>query len=505
MAKDFESAPPFPSPAAWLNTEHALRLDEELRGQVVILDFWTYCCVNCMHMLPVLHAMQQRYAQQALSVVGVHSAKFDAERELENLRAAIARHEIRNPVMVDNEHQLWRAYGVKGWPTLALIDSKGRLRETLPGEIGVDELAAKIEALLAEGEKDGSLAGAPYRPRPAMVEAEAEPAAARSPGAARAKGAPRDAAPASSTPGILRFPSKVLVHEDHIYIADTGHRRVLQATLQGQVLRAFGESGPLRFLAPKGMAVLGDQLLVADAGHHMLKGVELSSGEISAVAGSGKLWLGEPLGVSPAPGEMALRSPWDVCTSDGIALVAMAGSHQIWLFDPEREIFGPFAGNGMEDHRDGPLREASFAQPSGLALMGRYLFVADSEDSSIRAIDLESQKVETLTGQGLFDFGDRDGTGLQARLQHPMDVCVGFDQKQPWVYLADTFNNKIKAIELESLAVKTLLGSGDASELHEPQGMDSWGEELLICDTNNHRLRVGDPLRGTLRDFPLRD
>lgn len=487
MPKDFETAPPFPSPAVWLNPAQELRREEELRGHVVVLDFWTYCCVSCLHVLPVLDAIERRYAKQAVAVVGVHAAKFDSERELDNLRAAIARHHIQHPVLVDNEHELWRAYGVKGWPTLALIDSKGRLRETLPGEIGAEELATKIDELLAEGVKDGSLASEPYRPRPELAAGESP----REP----------DSSPAGST---LRFPGKVLVHEEHLYIADTGNHRVLQASLDGRILRTFGESGPLRFVAPEGMAVLEDQLLVADPGQHMLMSVKLDSGSITALAGSGKLWRGEPLGVSPAPGDMALRSPWDVCTSDGIALLAMAGSHQIWLYDPEREIFGPFAGNGTEDHRDGPLREASFAQPSGLALLGRYLFVADSEDSSIRAIDLESQKVETLTGQGLFDFGDRDGTALKARLQHPMHVCVGFEQGRPRVYLADTFNNKIKSIDLESLEVRTVLGNGDASELYEPQGVDRLGEELLICDTNNHRLRVGDPVRGTLRDFPLR-
>lgn len=493
MPQQFETAPSLPRSAVWLNVTHPPRLEQELRGHVVLLDFWTYCCVNCLHVLPVLQAIERDYAQRPVAVIGVHAAKFEAEREPGNLRAAIDRHRIQHPVLVDDEHEVWRAYGVQAWPTLALIDTKGRLRETLPGEISAEILAAKIDELLSEGENYGSLASEPFRPL------------SESAGMESGEGESERAPASSSAQSPLRFPGKVHIHEESLYLADTGNHRVLQLDREGRILRAFGESGPLRFVDPQGLAVLDDQLLVADPGHHMLKSVDLISGKITALAGSGKLWRGEPLGVSPAPGDMALRSPWDVCTSDGIALVAMAGSHQIWLYDPGREIFGPFAGNGMEDHRDGPLREASFAQPSGLALMGRYLFVADSEVSSIRAIDLESQRVETLTGQGLFDFGDQDGTALQARLQHPMHVCIGFVQGRPRVYLADTFNNKIKSIELETLEVRTVLGSGDPSELHEPQGMDLLGEELLICDTNNHRLRVGDPLRGTLRDFPLHD
>lgn len=477
-------APAFPAGATWLNATCPPRLGEELKGHIVVLDFWTYCCVNCMHILCVLDAIERRFTAEPVVVVGVHSAKFAAERELTHLKAAIARRHIRHPVVVDNEHELWQRYAIKAWPTLALIDAKGRLCEILAGEIRENELAEKIEALLAAARAEGSLAKEPWR---ASTEQE--------------DGRP----PSPSKPSLLRHPGRVLVHEERIYIADTGHHRVLESDRSGRVLRSFGESGALHFKDPQGLARLGDQLVVADTGNHMLKSVDLTSGSITTLAGTGELWRGEPLGVSPQPTEMSLRSPWDLCASNGIVLVAMAGSHQIWLYDPEREIFGPFAGNGVEDHRDGPLREASFAQPSGLALLGNYLFVADSEVSSVRAVDLQNQRVETLTGLGLFDFGDRDGPAQEARLQHPLDVCVGFAKDRPLVYVADTLNNKIKSIELENLEVRTVLGDGSESELHEPQGMDSLGQEILICDTNNHRLRLGDPLGGSLRDFPLRD
>ncbi len=477
-------APHFSPDAIWLGVDRPLRLEEELRGQVVLLDFWTYCCVNCLHLLPMLTAIEQRFAGEVVVVIGVHSAKFDAEKDLQNIQAAMLRHRVSHPVVVDSEHELWETYGVKAWPTLVLIDAEGYLRETLPGETSQEDLIERIEALLVEAREKKTLATTALKIPPSSSKHE----------------------------GVLKNPGKVLVQPDRIYIADTGHHRIVECDHRGRLTRIFGDGeagttdgGPesARFCDPQGMAVQDGYLVVADTGNHLLRRIELESGEVSTLAGTGRLWRGERLKPAPLPTEMPLRSPWDLVAADGILLVAMAGSHQIWLYDPARDLFGPFAGNGNENHDDGELQEASFAQPSGLALFGRYLFVADSEISSVRAVDLHEQQVQTLTGKGLFDFGDEDGPASEAKLQHPLDVCVGLVKGEPRVYVADTFNHKIKVIELEGLSVRTILGDGSTTPLYEPGGMDLFGEELLIADTNNHRLRVGNPSRGELRDFPL--
>lgn len=478
-------APRFPEDGVWLGGAPASGVEDPLRGRVLLLDFWTYCCVNCLHMLPVLAELEQRFAGQAFQVIGVHSAKFDAEKDPKNVRAAMARHRVAHPVLVDSEHRLWDAYAIKAWPTLVLVDAEGYLRETLPGESRPRELAEKIEALLAEGRDKMLLSDAPTPSGSGEEEDE----------------------------GLLRHPGKVHVSGTRVYVSDTGHHRVIECDRDGKLTRIFGsgrpgaQDGPAETAClrdPQGLAAVDGRLVVADTGNHLLRSIDLASGELSTLAGTGELWRGETPKPAPLPTEMALRSPWDVVAADEVLLVAMAGSHQIWLLDPSRELFGPFAGNGSENHDDGELREASFAQPSGLALFGRYLFVADSEVSSVRAVDLHQQQVQTLTGKGLFDFGDRDGPGSEALLQHPMHVCVTTVDEDPVVYVADTFNHKIKAIDLESLEVRTVLGDGNTETLCEPGGMDLLDGKLLIADTNRHRLRIGDPLSGELRDFPLR-
>src|SRR5207253_7133841 len=124
--------------------------------------------------------------------------------------------------------------------------------------------------------------------------------------------------------------------------------------------------------------------------------------------------------------------------------VAMAGHHQIWKLDLEKAVIWPFAGSGREYIRDGPLAVSSFAQPSGLTSDGTTLYVADSEVSAIRAVPLDGKgDVKTVVGEGLFEFGDVDGMGNQVRLQHALGVAY----HQGKLYVADTYNSKIKIID----------------------------------------------------------
>jgi hypothetical protein len=177
----------------------------------------------------------------------------------------------------------------------------------------------------------------------------------------------------------------------------------------------------------------------------------------------------------------------------------MAGSHQLWVYDPGNEVIAPWAGSGREDHIDGALDEAAFAQPSGLTAAGKYIVVADSEVSSVRAVDLEDGQVRTVVGKGLFDFGDSVGMPDQVLLQHPLDVAAGLGH----VYIADTYNNKVKAISFGTMETTTVLGDGIPETMHEPGGLAVAGDRVLIADTNNHRLLRGDPATGALQELPL--
>ena len=464
----------------WINTRRPLSVAGDLRGRVAVLDFWTYCCINCMHVLPVLRRVEERFAKDPVVVIGVHSAKFISEKDPQNVRRAVERNGVTHPVVVDSEHDIWKRFAVRSWPTLVLVDAGGYVRDTISGEIDETTLAGKIDALLAEGRDKGILAAGPLDVSP-------DPDADRT---------------------FLRFPGKVHVAKDRLFIADAGHHRLIVADLDGRVQAVVGEGGAgahdgpapeASFHNPQGMTADDQSLYVADTGNHLLRGVDLSTLEVTTLAGTGV--KGEAPGPfdPTAPRDVSLRSPWGLLRIGRQLLIAMAGSHQIWVYDVDKHLIGPWAGSGREDHVDGPVAEAALAQPSGLAQAGRYILIADSEISSIRVIDLEDSTVKTIVGRGLFDFGDEEGPPDSVLLQHPLDVAVGSGA----IYVADTYNNKIKAIAFGSMETRTVFGDGDRKNLYEPGGLAVVGEAVFIADTNNHRILRGDPRTGVLEEITL--
>ena len=472
--------PEFPKDVTWLNTRRPLSVAEDLRGRIGVLDFWTYCCVNCMHVLPVLKRIEARFANDPVVVIGVHSAKFISEKDPENILRAVRRYGVEHPVVVDSEHDIWESFAVHAWPTLVLVDAAGYVRQTISGETEEEPLAQAIAALLKEGAQRGILAPEPLGLTPD----------------------PED----DST--FLRFPGRLLAAGDRLYISDSGHHRIVVTDLEGRVRGMIGEGGAgaadgpvahASFQNPQGLAVIGERLFVADTGNHLIRAVDLARQEVTTVAGTGEKGGGPGKYDPERPRSVPLRSPWGLLAVGAHLLIAMAGSHQIWVYDPEAGRIGPWAGNGREDHTDGPLAEASFAQPSGLARAGKHLLIADSEVSSIRSIDLDEGQVQTIAGRGLFDFGDHDGAPEEVLLQHPLDLVVGANT----LYIADTYNNKIKAITFGSMETRTLFGNGAPGTMHEPGGIALVGERLLIADTNNHRILKGDPETGALEELPL--
>jgi thiol-disulfide isomerase/thioredoxin len=464
----------------WINTRRPLTVAGDLRGRVAILDFWTYCCINCMHVLPILKSVEARYAKDPVVVIGVHSAKFISEKDPQNIRLAVQRYGIVHPVVVDPDHDIWERFAVHSWPTLVLVDAAGYVAETLAGEIEEMELVAKIDALLEEGRRKGILV-------------EGRPDVSPDPDTDRS---------------FLRFPGKVHVANDRLFISDSGHNRLIVADLDGRVRGIVGEggagahdgpAGEASFHNPQGMTSDEKNLYVADTGNHLLRGVDLSTLEVTTLAGTGEKGK-EPGPFDPAaPRSVALRSPWALLRIGKQLLIAMAGSHQIWVYDTDKHLIGPWAGSGREDHVDGLVAEAAFAQPSGLAQAGRYILIADSEISSVRVIDLEDSTVKTIVGRGLFEFGDEEGTPDKVLLQHPLDVAVGAGT----IYVADSYNNKVKGIAFGSMETRTLFGDGDPGVLHEPGGLAVEGDTVFIADTNNHRILRGNPRTGNLEEVTL--
>ncbi|HEX8091522.1 MAG TPA: thioredoxin-like domain-containing protein, partial [Blastocatellia bacterium] len=472
------NAPDFPAGIEWLNTDRPLFL-RELRGKVVVLDFWTYCCINCMHIIPDLKKLERKYASE-LVVIGVHSAKFAGERETDNIRQAILRYEIEHPVVNDKDMTVWQQFGVRAWPTLLLIDPAGKVVGYTSGEDiyePFDKLIGKIvDAFGAKGQLD-------RRPLKLRLERYRAPAA------------------------MLAFPGKVLADEKskQLFIADSNHNRIVVVSLEDASVREViggggagasdGRFADSSFNHPQGMAFDGRVLYVADTENHAIRAIDFERRAVTTIAGTGEqsrhyvLFGGQGL-------QTPLNSPWDLVLHDGLLYIAMAGPHQLWRMNPKTGGIAPYAGSGREDIIDGPLAEAALAQPSGITTDGRRLYFADSEVSAIRSASLDpGGNVETVVGQGLFDFGDRDGRGPEVRLQHPLGVVYHAGA----LYVADTYNNKIKRILPESKSAETLAGTGEGglrdgagAAFDEPGGVSAAFGKLYVADTNNHAIRVVD-------------
>lgn len=490
---------------AWLNTERPLSL-ADLRGKLVLLDFWTYCCINCLHVLEDLKYLEHKYADRPFVVVGVHSPKFTTEDDPESVRQAIARYGITHPVLLDSGRRTWDAYAVRGWPTLVLVDPRGYVLGRVSGEGNRDRLDAAINQALDVLAEAGVLDN---QPLPIRLEAGAGAMSPDSP---------------------LLYPGKVLADaaSNALYVADTGHHRLVVAALDGAnaVTIGLGEPGAAdgdydtaTFRSPQGMALDAAHgwLYVADTGNHLLRRVDLAAHSITTVAGTGEQGFMRR-GARPAR-EMPLNSPWDLCLLDGHIYIAMAGLHQLWVYDAARDTVAVFAGSGAEGRADGAPTDAALAQPSGLATDGAELYVADSEISSVRGVALSVGGVpwvRTIAGGDLFQFGDRDGTGDNARMQHPLGVAwvpLG-EPGGGFIYVADTYNHKIRRLDRESRELVSLVGNGVAGDedgdagrarFREPSGLGYANERLYVADTNNHGIRVVTLPDGTTTTLALPD
>jgi thiol-disulfide isomerase/thioredoxin len=483
-------APDFPVGLDWLNTEEPLTLTD-LRGKVVLLDFWTYGCINCIHIIPDLHKLEEKYADE-LVVIGVHSAKFENEGQTDNIRNIILRYELEHPVVNDNQFVIWQDYGARAWPTLVLIDPDGKVLGYHSGEGIYAPFDNIIGGMVAEFDALGKIDR-----RPLNLKLEQE----------------------NQLNSPLLFPGKVLADPDNdrLFIADSNHNRLVISGLDGTVLDVIGD-GRARladgdyesasFSRPQGLTLAGENTLyVADTENHTIRKVDLVNRTVETVAGTGEqVYNPNPSGLAQST---PLNSPWDVLYHDGLLYIAMAGQHQVWLYNPESGVITLFAGSGREELKDGALKQGGLNQPSGLATDGDALYIADSEASAIRAADLDpAGQLSTIVGTGLFDFGDVDGQGAEVRLQHPLGVVYD----DGLLYVADTYNSKIKLILLDTRESGAFLGGDEPGWLDgvealfdEPGGLSLGDDKLYIADTNNHVIRVADLASGEVSTLVLVD
>ena len=482
MRTDVRVRPPELVGRRWLNTGgHDLSLSE-LRGRVVLLDFWTFCCVNCLHVLDELRPVEERFPEE-LVVVGVHSPKFEHEGEPAAVEAAVERYAVGHAVLDDPELVTWQAYTARAWPTLVIVDPEGYVVASMSGEGHAPGIASLVEELVAEHAAKGTLrrGNAPYAPPPLQQSA-------------------------------LRFPGKVaLLPDGSFVVSDTAHHQVVQleADLETE-RRRWGGSGV--FDEPQGVLLLptevaarvGYDVLVADSVNHQVKGISLSHNAICTVAGSGRP-LRRREGGGPAL-EQDLSTPWDLAWCDGRVVIAMAGIHQLWALtvdaDPALGRLEVLAGTTQEGLRDGPGDAAWLAQPSGLATSadGQRVWVADAETSALRS--WSASGLTTQVGAGLFDFGHRDGPAGEARFQHPLGVVELPDGSAA---VCDTYNGAIRRYDPVANRVTTLATAlAEPSDAVVDRGTDG-SARLVVVESASHRLvRVAIPADAQEVDGPVR-
>lgn len=442
-----------------------------------------------MHLFPQLRKLERRFPDE-VAVIGVHAAKFHSERETDVIRYATLRYGIEHPVVNDRDFWIWQNYGVRAWPTLVFIDPRGKVIGHHSGELPWPTLEHLVGQMIEEFDAAGLL---DRRPLEFALE--------------------------RADTGLLAFPGKLLVNGSRIFIADSNHHRIVVAGLDGAVQHMIGGPEPglrdgdysqARFDRPQGLALDGDRLFVADTENHAIRAVDLTNQMVLTLAGTGEQAIGYPPKGGPAR-RTALSSPWDLVLLEDLLFIAMAGCHQLWVLDTKQSLVGPIAGAGPEGLQDGPLTSAYLAQPSGITSDGETLYFADSETSSIRKLTLgEPGTITTLVGKDLFVFGDMDGTGDDVLLQHPLGVHAAGDQ----VFLADSFNNKIKRLDPATRTVVTIAGSGLAghadgavleAQFSEPGGLWAANGKLYVADTNNHAIRIIDLAAGQVSTLALRD
>ncbi len=431
-----------------------------------------------MHVIPQLRELENRFREE-IFVVGVHSAKYTAEGDDRHLRAAVQRLNLTNPVVNDREMRIWSEYGVRAWPSLMFVSPDGRVIGKHEGEFQLEAMVQVVEEMLEEFDTSDS-------PVDSATELTDE---------------------TTLNTGVLAFPTAIQVDatRNRLIIADTNHNRIIVVRFDGSVTTLIGsgaagmKDGPLEsasFHRPHGLALHDNLLYVADTENHAIRLVDLETGEVSTIAGTGlaaeSYLSGGPARTTP------LRSPWDVTVMDDILYIAMAGNHQLWVHALGSDEIRRFAGTGHEGKRDGAIRSAWLAQPSGIESFGNQLVFADAETSSVRTSDLVGSdgNVTTVVGKDLFDWGDQVGLAEQALLQHVTGVTG--DAEQSVIYVADTYNNKIKRIDMKAGLVEHLAGNGlpeladgSASEasFFEPHGLAISGNTLYVADTNNHAIR----------------
>jgi peroxiredoxin len=465
MAANRSRAPEFPAGLDWFNVDAPVILAEQT-GCVVLVYFGAYSSGHCQRSLSDIQYLSLKYRNDLL-VIGVNSPGFRAEMSSSHLQKIINKHQVSYPVLHDPALKLWKTYGIQTAPAYVLIDRDGAILGATSGEGKRSRLEQIIRQQIDRHENIRAAGQSRIKPR-----LSPEPVA------------------------VLSFPGRLIVSDSKVYIADSGHNRILVTSPNGYVQRQYGSEGPgfidgngdtAAFNNPQGMALADDYLYVADEGNHAIRRINLRTDDVDTVAGNG-IPGEKTFNASSEPKNVSLNSPCDLVLENGILYIAMGGWNQIWRLSFVNNSIEIFSGSGQKGLVDGPPGAATFAQPTGLTVLGSNLYTADAESSAIRCVNLYTGVVDTVVGTGLFIYGENDGIGLSARLQYPLDIQADPCHRMLWI--ADTYNNKIRRIGVDSKYVSSMQLD---HRLDEPAGLAFHNDTLYIANTNAHEILCFNP------------
>ena len=463
----------------WINSSRNIN-SSDLQDRIILVDFWTYACINCLHMVPEIKKLEEEFGNK-LTVIGVHSGKFDNEKQFENIKKAVLKYDISHLVVNDADLKIWKSFNISSWPTFVLLDPKGKIIKQYQGEVSGTIIKEDIEKLIKKYNYSLNRDELP-------IVLEKNKAIDR----------------------ILRFPSGIEFAKDFSYknspknnsliVSNTGKNTISVISLDGETLLEIGsgnsnlEDGEIEkasFNSPRGLLFKDDILYVADTGNHAVRKVDFKSGQVTTVIGTGTKGLA--LAENNKATKAELASPWDLefFPDNNHIIISNAGTHQLLKYNISEETIIPFAGSGEEELIDGKYPNNALAQPSGLSAASGNLYFVDSETSSLRSVNKEGM-VETLIGKGLFNFGHKDGDKEEALMQHP----VGLSADDTGIYISDTHNNIIRKFDFKTKELSDYSGSVRGDEVgnkkstlyNEPEAMVSVLDKFYICDTNNGRI-----------------
>lgn len=486
-------APEFSDTSEWLNTKEKIKISD-LKHRIIILDFWSYCCINCIHMIPILKQIEKKYENKKVVIIGVHSPKFKTEKNKGNVLEAINRYGIKHPVILDKDMKIWKSYGAGGWPTFVVIDPYGKIAAKFSGEISYNNFENGVEAMIKKY-KSNIFSKNEFSPKLKKIE----------------------------NTSFLRYPGKIDINKKthNIVISDSGNNRIIILNNEGKIKYIIGQHDTafkmlskqkVSFNMPQGVCWINEnEIMVADTGNNVIKKIDLENKTVFLEAGTGELGRRFKVNEEHIANKAKLSSPWDIGVCEKELLITMSGSHQILKYDMESTI-SHFAGTGNEDLEDNSLNKSCFAQPSGISILKDKIYIADSESSSIRLVSTKNDFVSTIVGQGLFVFGDKIGKVQETLLQHPVGICA----VDNGVYVADTFNNSIKYIDLKKDESYQVISQNEKSVcnindpecdtlgLFEPNDVKINGDYLYICDTNNNLIRIFDIKKRILKTVKIK-